>query len=127
MSLVNPLPKEKTASELHPIYDGLSKKFGKMPNIFGQVPPLLLRRHGRRHRGSALQRASLSKDSADQRLRVLNPRSHRFGEADWYHRRTDSSSAILRAQLTLQRKREGHDSLRRAGHPRRCRDPRRFA
>ena len=35
MSVVNPLPKEKTASELHPIYDGLSKKFGKMPNIFG--------------------------------------------------------------------------------------------
>jgi len=35
MSVVNPLPKEKTASELYFIYDGLSKKFGKMPNIFG--------------------------------------------------------------------------------------------
>jgi alkylhydroperoxidase family enzyme len=35
MNAVNPLPKEKTASELHPTYDGLSKKFGKMPNIFG--------------------------------------------------------------------------------------------
>jgi hypothetical protein len=35
MSVVNPLPREKAASELHPIYDGVSKKFGKMPNIFG--------------------------------------------------------------------------------------------
>jgi alkylhydroperoxidase family enzyme len=35
MSVVNPLPKEKAASEVHPIYDGVSKKFGKMPNIFG--------------------------------------------------------------------------------------------
>src|SRR5258708_37122916 len=35
MSAVNPLPKEKAASEVHPIYDGVSKKFGKMPNIFG--------------------------------------------------------------------------------------------
>jgi alkylhydroperoxidase family enzyme len=35
MSVVNPLPKEKTASELQSTYDGLSKKFGKMPNIFG--------------------------------------------------------------------------------------------
>ena len=35
MSIVNPLPRGKTASELHPIYDGLSKKFGKTPNTFG--------------------------------------------------------------------------------------------
>src|SRR5260370_1656591 len=35
MSVVNPLPKEKAAAEVHGIYDGVSKKFGKMPNIFG--------------------------------------------------------------------------------------------
>ena len=39
MSVVNPLPKEKAASELHPIFDGVSKKFGKMPNIFGLMAP----------------------------------------------------------------------------------------
>ena len=35
MSVVNPLPKDKAASEIHAIYDALSKKFGKMPSIFG--------------------------------------------------------------------------------------------
>ena len=35
MSVVTPLPKEKAASEVQGIYDALSKKFGKMPNIFG--------------------------------------------------------------------------------------------
>jgi alkylhydroperoxidase family enzyme len=35
MSVVTPLPKNKAASELHGIYDVLSKKFGKIPNIFG--------------------------------------------------------------------------------------------
>lgn len=35
MSVVTPLPKEKTATEVHGIYDAVSKKFGKMPNIFG--------------------------------------------------------------------------------------------
>lgn len=35
MSAVNPLSKEKAASEVHGIYEALSKKFGKMPNIFG--------------------------------------------------------------------------------------------
>lgn len=35
MSAVNPLPKDKAPSEVHGIYDALSKKFGKMPNIFG--------------------------------------------------------------------------------------------
>lgn len=37
MSVVTPLAKEKAASELHGIYDALSKKFGKMPNIFGAM------------------------------------------------------------------------------------------
>lgn len=51
MSVVNPLPKEKAASESHVIYDGGSKKFGKMPNIFGlmahrpDVPSRNLDRH----------------------------------------------------------------------------------
>ena len=35
MSNVTPLTKEKAATEVHGIYDALSKKFGKMPNIFG--------------------------------------------------------------------------------------------
>lgn len=34
MSSVTPLPKEKVATELHGIYDALSKKFSKVPNIF---------------------------------------------------------------------------------------------
>ena len=35
MSVVTPLTKEKAATEVHGIYDAVSKKFGKMPNIFG--------------------------------------------------------------------------------------------
>ena len=35
MSAVNPLAKEKAALEVHPIYDGMIKKFGKMPGFFG--------------------------------------------------------------------------------------------
>ena len=35
MSVLTSLPKEKAAAELHGIYDTLSKRFGKMPNIFG--------------------------------------------------------------------------------------------
>ena len=35
MSVLAPLPKEKAAAEVHGIYDGVTKKFGKMPNIFG--------------------------------------------------------------------------------------------
>ncbi|MFQ5663541.1 MAG: carboxymuconolactone decarboxylase family protein [Terriglobia bacterium] len=34
MAVVNPIPKEKAAAELQPLYDDLSKKFGRMPNIF---------------------------------------------------------------------------------------------
>jgi alkylhydroperoxidase family enzyme len=35
MSVISPLPKDKAASEVHGIYDALSKKLGRMPNIFG--------------------------------------------------------------------------------------------
>lgn len=35
MCVVTPLPKDKAASEVQGIYDALSKKFDKMPNIFG--------------------------------------------------------------------------------------------
>ena len=35
MSVVTPLPKDKAASEIQGIYDALSKKFGKIPNIYG--------------------------------------------------------------------------------------------
>ena len=34
MSVITPLPKEKAATEVHGIYDAVSKKLGKMPNIF---------------------------------------------------------------------------------------------
>ena len=35
MSIVTPLPKERADPEVHGIYDAVSKKFGRMPNIFG--------------------------------------------------------------------------------------------
>ena len=35
MSVIAPLPKEKAATEVHRIYDPLTKQFGKVPNIFG--------------------------------------------------------------------------------------------
>src|SRR5260370_8306350 len=38
MAVVNPLPKEKAAPELHETYQGMIKRFGKVPNIFGPMP-----------------------------------------------------------------------------------------
>ena len=35
MAVVNPLPKEQAAQETHGVYDALTGKFGRMPNIFG--------------------------------------------------------------------------------------------
>lgn len=37
MSTVTPLTKEAASPEVHAVYDGLNKKFGKMPNIFGMM------------------------------------------------------------------------------------------
>jgi alkylhydroperoxidase family enzyme len=37
MSPVTPLTKEAASSDVHAVYDGLTKKFGKMPNIFGNM------------------------------------------------------------------------------------------
>jgi hypothetical protein len=37
MAVVNPLPKEKAADEIKPIYDGLTKNFGRMPAFFGTL------------------------------------------------------------------------------------------
>ena len=37
MAAVNPVPKEKAASELNEIYDNLTQKVGHMPNIFGAM------------------------------------------------------------------------------------------
>ncbi len=34
MAAVNPIPKEKAAAEVKDIYDALTGKFGRMPNIF---------------------------------------------------------------------------------------------
>jgi alkylhydroperoxidase family enzyme len=35
MSVVHPVPADRAPKELHEIYEGLTKKFGKMPNFFG--------------------------------------------------------------------------------------------
>ncbi len=37
MGVVNPLPKEKAASETHEAYDALTKKIGKMPNFYATM------------------------------------------------------------------------------------------
>jgi alkylhydroperoxidase family enzyme len=34
MAAVNPLPREKAAEDVRPIYDDMKGKFGKMPNFF---------------------------------------------------------------------------------------------
>ena len=34
MAVVNPVPKERAPDEVKPIYDDLTKAFGRMPNIF---------------------------------------------------------------------------------------------
>ena len=34
MAVVNPIPKEKAAAEVQPVYDALAQRFGRMPNIF---------------------------------------------------------------------------------------------
>jgi alkylhydroperoxidase/carboxymuconolactone decarboxylase family protein YurZ len=35
MPVVSPLAEEKAPDELKPIYEGMKKKFGRMPNFFG--------------------------------------------------------------------------------------------
>ena len=35
MAVVKPVPEDKAAAELKPIYDGMKQKFGRMPNFFG--------------------------------------------------------------------------------------------
>jgi uncharacterized peroxidase-related enzyme len=37
MAVVNPLPKEKAAPEVHETYEGMTKRFGKVPNIFATM------------------------------------------------------------------------------------------
>jgi uncharacterized peroxidase-related enzyme len=37
MAVVNPLPKENAAPELHETYEGMIKRFGKVPNIFATM------------------------------------------------------------------------------------------
>ncbi len=37
MAVVNPLPKEKAAPEVHEAYDALTKRLGKMPNFFATM------------------------------------------------------------------------------------------
>ena len=34
MAVVNPVPKERAPDDVKPIYDDLTKAFGRMPNIF---------------------------------------------------------------------------------------------
>jgi len=35
MAVVNGLPKEKASDEVKPLYDALTKSFGRMPGFFG--------------------------------------------------------------------------------------------
>ena len=35
MAVINPVAKEAAAGDLKPIYDNLTKAFGRVPNIFG--------------------------------------------------------------------------------------------
>ncbi len=35
MAVVSPIPADKAATEVKPIYEALTQKFGRMPNIFG--------------------------------------------------------------------------------------------
>lgn len=37
MAVVNPLPKEKAAPELHETLEAMTKQFGKIPNIFASM------------------------------------------------------------------------------------------
>ncbi len=37
MATVHPLPKEKAAPEVREVFEGLTKKFGKMPNFFATM------------------------------------------------------------------------------------------
>lgn len=37
MSPINPLSQEQADTQLKPIYEGMNKKFGKMPNFFGMM------------------------------------------------------------------------------------------
>jgi hypothetical protein len=108
MAIVNPLVKEKAAPEVRETLEGLTKQFrqdtqhfrhhGPSTECAEEFPSVLWRRHGRRHRRSALQRTRLFEDVATQRLRVLNPRTHRFGEANRNHRRANPGAAVLRPQ-----------------------------
>ena len=34
MAIVNPIPAEQAAEDVKPIYDGLTKAYGKMPSMF---------------------------------------------------------------------------------------------
>jgi hypothetical protein len=34
MAVVNPLPKEHAASDVHTVYDNLRQAYGRMPNVF---------------------------------------------------------------------------------------------
>jgi hypothetical protein len=54
-------------------------------------------RHGR----AALQGVCLPENVADQRLRILNPCAHCFGEADWDHGGAYSRPSILRPQQVV--------------------------
>lgn len=36
-AVINPVPREKAAPEVHEIYDNLTKKIGRMPNLFATM------------------------------------------------------------------------------------------
>ena len=67
MPVVKPIPKDQAASELQAIYDQLSQKFGRMPNIFAVMA----------HRPSALKNflpfyaAVMADGTIDQKYKEL--------------------------------------------------------
>jgi len=67
MAVVNPLPKEKAVEAVHETYDALTKKFGKMPNIFAVMA----------HRPDVLQKflpfygAIINEGAVEQRYKEL--------------------------------------------------------
>src|SRR6058998_1100931 len=119
MPVVNPIPKEKAADAAKPIYDDLTKRFGRVPNIFAVMA----------HRPAALKtflafyasvmsegtvepryKELAPEDLDPERVRVLNPRPHRFGEADRHHRRADPGAVVvLREEPSLRREGQGRD------------------
>jgi hypothetical protein len=94
MAVVNPLPKEKAAPEVHETYEGMTKLFGKVPNIFATMA----------HRPNALKNflpfygAVMDEGTVEPRykeLAYLKTSLINGGEANRRHRRASPGTAVL--------------------------------